>query len=122
MSSLKILSVNIARRQFRVGEKVYVPGEVITDPGAIPFFSTKRKDGKIVELTEHNLQDVAAFLTYRQNVKGAEKLLKQALADRKYSDPAYVEKVLRLADENKIDTEGKTIKELVVEIKAVQKG
>lgn len=131
MYSLKILSVSVARRPFRVGTKVYYPGDVITDPGSIPFFATKRREGKIVELTEHNLQDVAQYIEYRQGVKDAKVKLTKALKgtsspkkvdEDKYSDPAYVKKVTALAKKKGVSMEGKTIQEVVEELKAADKG
>lgn len=115
-------TLSIARRPFKVGTKVYLPGDVIDDPASVPFFATKRRDGKIAELTEHNLQELATYIQYRQGVDNAVEKLTNALADRKYKDPAYVEKVLKIADDKGVETDGKEIKDIVKEIKATKKG
>lgn len=115
-------SISVVRRPFRVGHKMYLPGDVIADPGTVPFFTSKRRDGKIAELTEHNLQELATYMILRQGTPDAEAKLNKALEEAKYSDPAYIEKVTKLADKQGVDMAGKSIKDVVEELKATKKG
>jgi hypothetical protein len=45
--------------------KFYGVGSIIEDPTAIKLFKSKVAEGKIIEVTEDNLQSVAAYIKAR---------------------------------------------------------
>lgn len=122
VSSSRILSVSVVRLPFASRGKQYRSGDLIESPDGIALYSTKVKDNKIVEVNEHNYKDLATYLEYRRDVKGARELLEGYLGiNDKTHDPKYVEKVMKLANKADVDTEGKSIEVIVDEIKAKSK-
>lgn len=99
------------------------------------LYATKKKHRIIVEVDEHNLDEMAMYLERRRDVENAKDLLQGYLdnakvkpvattekpAESKYDDPAYIEKVLTLAEKHELDVEGKDIPQIVEELKSLKK-
>jgi Asp-tRNA(Asn)/Glu-tRNA(Gln) amidotransferase A subunit family amidase len=125
--------LSVVIRPFKAGGKFYSVGSLIEDPSSVRLYKSRIGEGKIAVVDEHNLDAVAHFLQYRSDVeKPLEKLtkaLKEAKAKRDETDAKakaeaetaeYEDKVHRVATHFGIDTEGKTLDELVAEVRAAQ--
>ena len=62
------MTLYIVKRSFKSNGKVYLLGSVITDPSGIHLFKTKIKDGKLIEVTEQNVESIAAYVLTRTGV------------------------------------------------------
>jgi len=58
----------VVKKPFKSMGKFYSVGSIIEDPTAIKRFKSKVNEGKIVVVTEGNLQSVAAYIKARSGV------------------------------------------------------
>ena len=58
----------VVKRPFKSLGKFYGVGSIIEDPTAIKRFKSKVAEGKIIVVTEDNLQSVAAYIKARSGV------------------------------------------------------
>ena len=58
----------VVRKPFKSLGKFYSVGSVIEDPTAIKRFKSKVNEGKVIVVTEDNLQSVAAYIKARSGV------------------------------------------------------
>jgi len=58
----------VVKKPFKSLGKFYSVGSVIEDPTAIKRFKSKVNEGKIIVVTEDNLQSVAAYIKARSGV------------------------------------------------------
>lgn len=117
------MSLNVVKRPFKTGGKVYSAGDVIVNPADITLYRTKVREGKIVLIDEHNLEQYATYLTYKHGVEGALETLTEALAATKPVvevpvDTEYLEKVRKHANKHGVEMEGRPVEDVVAEIKA----
>ena len=63
--------------------KFYGVGSIIEDPTAIKRFKSKVNEGKVIVVSEDNLQTVAAYIKARSNVDILPKFTKTKLIDDK---------------------------------------
>jgi hypothetical protein len=58
----------VVKKPFKSMGKFYGVGSIIEDPTAIKRFKSKINEGKIIAVTEDNLQSVAAYIKARSGV------------------------------------------------------
>lgn len=58
----------VVKKPFKSMGKFYGVGSIIEDPTAIKRFKSKVAEGKIIAVTEDNLQSVAAYIKARSGV------------------------------------------------------
>jgi hypothetical protein len=58
----------IVKKPFKSMGKFYGVGSIIEDPTAIKRFKSKVNEGKVIVVSEDNLQTVAAYIKARSNV------------------------------------------------------
>ena len=58
----------VVKKPFKSMGKFYGVGSIIVDPTAIKRFKSKVNEGKIIVVTEDNLQTVAAYIKARSKV------------------------------------------------------
>ncbi len=58
----------VVKKPFKSLGKFYSVGSVIEDPTAIKRFKSKVNEGKVIVVTEDNLQSVAAYIKARSGV------------------------------------------------------
>jgi hypothetical protein len=58
----------VVKKPFKSMGKFYGVGSIIEDPTAIKRFKSKVTEGKIIAVTEDNLQSVAAYIKARSGV------------------------------------------------------
>lgn len=122
------MSLKVVKRPFRTGGKVYSAGEIV-DPADITLFKNKMREGKIIMVDEHNLDEVATYLKHRYNIEGAYDKLKLALDPPKEPkepakdpvDEEYVAKVKVAAKKHKVKFAGRPLEDVVAEVKEKQK-
>lgn len=119
MSSSQTLLINVVKRPFKSGGKLYPAGEIIDDPAGIKLFRTKVREGKIIEVDEHNLLDAINYLKHRRGVNVSETLT-NAVKGKPKVDPEYKAKVLNAAAKYGIDTDDKGFEEVVTEVREAQ--
>jgi hypothetical protein len=113
--------LNVVKTPFRSGSDYYPAGTIIKDPAGVALYVNRLRNGFIVLVDEHNLQSTADYLLHRRGVAEAHKTLKTALSNEKTRDRVadeYEAKVFKAAEQKSVDTEGKSIDEIVSEVKA----
>lgn len=123
------MSLNVVKRPFRAGGKVYSAGTIIKDPAEITLFKNRMREGKIALVDEHNVEQFAVFLSYRYGVEGAlEKLTNALKEDEKPKqskqsevDEEYLAKVRKMAKVHGVEVDGRPIPDVVAEIKVKAK-
>ena len=60
--------INIVKRPFTTNGEFYAVGTVIADPTAIRLYKSKVREGKIVEVNEHNLPKLTEWLESRTGI------------------------------------------------------
>lgn len=103
--------ISVVIRPFKSGG-VFYPAGTIVDPAGIKLYKSRIGEGKIKVVDEHNLEEVARFLTIRHKMEDAQTLLADKLA--------YKKKVIVAANKLGVDMTGKTIEQVVAEVKAKQ--
>ena len=58
----------VVKKPFKSMGKFYGVGSIIEDPTAIKRFKSKVNEGKVIVVSEDNLQTVAAYIKARSNV------------------------------------------------------
>ena len=58
----------VVKKPFKSMGKFYGVGSIIEDPTAIKRFKSKVNEGKVIVVTEDNLQSVAAYIKARSGV------------------------------------------------------
>ncbi|NLI59424.1 MAG: hypothetical protein GX387_13130 [Clostridium sp.] len=58
----------VVKKPFKSMGKFYGVGSIIVDPTAIKRFKSKVNEGKVIVVTEDNLQSVAAYIKARSGV------------------------------------------------------
>lgn len=114
------MSLKVVSRPFKSAGVFYPVGSIIEDPTAIKLYKTKVKDKKIIDVDEHNVDDVSYYLLAKHGVDVKGKL-KEALSPStvEYTEE-YIAKVYKLADKYDVQTENRSIEDLIKEIKQKQ--
>jgi hypothetical protein len=81
--------------------KFYGIGSIIEDPTAIKRFKSKVNEGKVIVVSDDNLQTVAAYIKARSNVDILPKFAKTVPIDDKILDKSKLDK--SKLDEPKLD-------------------
>jgi hypothetical protein len=113
------LSLNLVKRPFKSNGEFFAPGTIIEEPEKINLYRNKVREGKIVVVDEHNVDDVAEYLDYRQGIE-IKSVLYEALGIKNEHEKEYLAKVERLATKYDIAFEGRAIEDVVADIKAKQ--
>jgi len=58
----------VVKKPFKSMGKFYGVGSIIEDPTAIKRFKSKVNEGKVIKVSDDNLQTVAAYIKARSNV------------------------------------------------------
>ena len=58
----------VVKRPFKTLGKVYTAGAVITEPAVIKRFKGRLAEGKIIEVTEHTYDNIAAYFKAKHGV------------------------------------------------------
>jgi len=58
----------VVKKSFKSMGKFYGVGSIIEDPTAIKRFKSKVNEGKVIVVSDDNLQSVAAYIKARSNV------------------------------------------------------
>ena len=66
----------VVKKPFKSMGKFYGVGSIIEDPTAIKRFKSKVNEGKVIVVSEDNLQTVAAYIKARSNVDILQKFAK----------------------------------------------
>lgn len=68
MCSSLISLLNVVKRPFKSGGQFYAVGTVIEDPTALRLFKQKVADGKILLVTEQNLESTIHYFTVKHDL------------------------------------------------------
>lgn len=96
----------VVKRPFKSMGKFYGVGSIIEDPTAIKRFKSKVNEGKIIVVSEDNLQAVAAYIKARSNVDILPKFTKAKPTETKTK-----------FTETKLDQESKHVAKVVIKKK-----
>lgn len=66
--------VSVVKRPFKSGGVFYAAGSIV-EPASIKLYKTKVKEGRIVEVDEHNLDTVLLDLTIKRGVKSIDAIV-----------------------------------------------
>lgn len=108
--------INVVVRPFRSNGVFYAAGTVISDPAAIRYYRGKVNEGKIVAVDEHNLERVSLYVL-RKSGEDVSQDLRAALGKAPTHTEEYLEKVKAAATKYEVNMDGKTIEEVVAEVK-----
>ena len=73
----------VVKKPFKSMGKFYGVGSIIEDPTAIKRFKSKVNEGKVIKVSDDNLQTVAAYIKARSNVDILPKFTKTKPIDDK---------------------------------------
>lgn len=110
-------SVFITKRPVKSGGTFYPAGTIVDDSAGIKLFRSKVREGKIVEVAEHNLDSIADYLELKKGHTGVREALKNALNPENSEEAKAAEAKAKA----KADIEAKAKAKAEIEAKAKAK-
>jgi hypothetical protein len=81
----------VVKKSFKSMGKFYGVGSIIEDPTAIKRFKSKVNEGKVIVVSDDNLQTVAAYIKARSNADILPKFAKTVPIDDKILDKSKLD-------------------------------